>query len=300
MNFGKQCSIFCLSLFVLIITTPAQAVIILESTYKKSGFKLAESLALAPQFSSLMLLEGDDEDSSSGSGSWIGNYKDHGYVLTAAHMFEDGMQASDYTYSTLDGTEYKGSEVFIHPLWNGNFDERTGYDLAIVRLDEEVADVGPQPALYDGTEEEGNILTFIGYGCRGMGKKGEDTSIDTGDRPAAAEGLVEYIEEAIQPVPKKSESGNYFGVWLPKEDGSLPNPYDDEGSTKPVSPLAGLLGEGDSGGPAWIETKNGWVIAGVNSAGSGNAEYGEESYFIRISYLHDWIKEIMPTAKFRE
>lgn len=285
-----------IGLFTL-ITTPAWSVVILDSTFKQSGFKKAEALALEPQFASLIYLK---SDSVSGSGSWIGNYGGHGYVLTAGHMFPEGRKANAFTYVTIDGGEYKGDALYLHPLWNENNDDRTGFDFAIVRLTENVTDAGEQPALYDGEDEEGNMLTFIGYGWRGTGLKGEDTSIDTEDKPAAAVGLIEFVEEAVTPPPTKGDAGNYFGVWLPKEDGSLANPLSDKGIRKPVSPLSGILGSGDSGGPAWIETDNGWAIAGINSDGSGNAAYGDVSWFPRVSYVREWIEEIMPKARFVE
>lgn len=271
------------------------SVIILDSTFKKSGFKQAEELALLPQFKSLIFLQGE---SSSGSGSWIGNYLGRGYVLTAGHMFPHGTKVSDYTYQTVDGTKFDGDALFIHPLWNENPDDRTGYDFAIVRLNKEVTSAGAQPALYDGTDEEDKVLTFMGYGWRGTGTKGEDTSIDTEDQPAAAEGLIESVEEAVEPPPKTGDAGNYLGIWLPKEDGSISNPFYDEGITKPVSPLTGIIGSGDSGGPAWIQIENGWVIAGVNSHGTGNAAYGDMSWFARVSHVRDWVLEIMPETRF--
>lgn len=279
----------------LLLATTSQAVIILDSTYKKSGFKKAEALALQPQFASLIFLEGDD---SSGSGSWIGNYDGHGYVLTAGHMFPKDTKPSAYSYITIDGTTYEGDRIYRHPLWNHNLDDRTGYDFTIVRLTREVHNAGPQPALYSGTSEQGKLLTFIGYGWRGTGTKGENTSIDTGNRPAAATGLIEMVVEADDPVPDAGDAGNYFGVWLPKEDGSIGNPLDDDGITKPVSNLSGILGSGDSGGPAWIQTSKGWAIAGINSDGSGNAAYGDRSWFPRVSQVRDWIEEVVPNARF--
>lgn len=275
--------------------TSSWAVVILESTFKKSGFKEAIDLAYSPEFSSLIYLEGD---SDFGSGSWIGNYNGHGYVLTAAHMFSDGVKVSDYSYWTMNGDEYLGEAIFIHPLWNDDLEDRTGYDFAIVRLDSEVKNVGKQPYLYDGSSEKGMMLTFVGFGYRGAGNKGEDENIDTKDEPAAAVGLVELVLEEVKPVPAKGDAGNYLGVWLPKEDGSIPNPLDEKGITKPVSPLTGILGSGDSGGPAWIETKNGWAIAGINSNGDGNAAYGETSFFPRVSRVREWILEHVPTAQF--
>lgn len=48
-----------LTAILLIFTMPGWSVIVLDSTYKKSGFKQAEALALLPQFSSLIYLEAD-------------------------------------------------------------------------------------------------------------------------------------------------------------------------------------------------------------------------------------------------
>lgn len=291
----KLSKLLFLIMCLWMVTTLSWAVVILESTYQKSGFKRAEALALLPQFASLIFLNGEND---SGSGAWIGNYKGRGYVLTAGHMFPPGTKVQDYIYQTIDGSKYHGDKVFIHPLWNENADDRTGYDLAIVRLKEKVTNAGTQPALYAGEKEKGKQLIFIGYGWRGAGNKGEDTSLDTDNQPAAAKGLIESVAKAVKPPPAKGDAGNYLGIWLPKEDGSIANPLDEEGITKPVSSLSGILGSGDSGGPAWIKINNGWAIAGVNSHGNGNAAYGDMSWFVRVSALRQWIEKIVPNARF--
>lgn len=284
-----------ISLTLLLITPlSSHAVIILDSTYKESGFTQAEQLALTPQFKSLIYLSGP----GSGSGSWIGNYEGHGYVLTAGHMFDKNTHAKDYAYTTIDGKEYQADKVYFHPLWNGDLDTKTGFDFAIVRLTTEVDDAGSQPWLYGGTNELNHKLVFIGYGYRGTGTKGQDKSIDTHDTPAAGEGLIETVVDIKNPIPDDDDAGSYFGIWLPKEDGSLPNPFNKNGITKPISSTAGILGSGDSGGPAWIKTDSGWAIAGINSNGNGNAAYGEKSWFGRVSYVKDWILKKVPIAKF--
>ena len=63
------------------------------------------------------------------------------------------------------------------------------------------------------------------------------------------------------------------------------------------SHYAGLLGSGDSGGGAWIETDAGWAIAGVNGDGSGQAQYGDTSGFARVSGHVPWITAIFPGAR---
>lgn len=284
-----------LLLMSVLLTIPfAHAVIILDSTYQKYGFEKAEALAHEPQFKSLIFI------SDSASGAWIGNDDGHGYVLSAGHVFDDSTKPEDFIFRTLDGTKYKADKIILHPLWNGNTNDRTGFDFAIIRLAEEVTTAGEQPYLYDGTQEEGKRVTFLGYGYRGTGEKGQDTNIDTHNKPAGGVGLVESVVEAKDPVPKTGDAGNYFGIWLPKEDGSVANPIKENGITEPVSETAGILGSGDSGGPVWIETDSGWEIAGVNSNGGGNAEYGKASWFPRLGYVKEWILSLVPTAQFRK
>jgi hypothetical protein len=287
-NFRKQL-LFILT--ILFIPASIHAVIILDNTFAKNGFTNAEALANEPQFKALMYSDGGKI--GDGSRVWIGNYQNHGYVLTAGHMFTSNMRTSDYVYKIKDGHIYRGQQYFKHPLWNGSEDERTGYDFTIVQLTEPVTDAGAQPSLYSGNAENKKMLTFMGYGWRGTGSKGQNYSIDTKNLPAAAEGLIEKVVDAKTIIPH-SDSGNFFGIWLPKEDGSLTNPFSKTGITKPQSESSGLLGSGDSGGPAWIKTQNGWAIAGINSNGNGNAAYGNKSWFARISAVKSWIQSIIP------
>ncbi len=275
----------------------AHAVIILDSTFKKSGFAAAEQLAMQPAFQALMHLE-SELDVIDGSGVWIGNYRGHGYVLTAAHMFVGGIEANGYTYVLRSGERFQGEKLFLHPLYRnkGNHD-RTGFDLAVVQLSKEVTQAGAQPFLYSGTKEYGGLLTFMGYGYRGIGSKGQMTIIDTKNRAAAAQGVVTKVVDAKKNIQQQDDAGNYLEIWLPKEDGSLKDAHDAI-STFPKTSLVGLLGSGDSGGPAWLQFNNDWVIVGINSDGTGNAKYGDYSWFARISSVQEWLRLMVPSLKF--
>lgn len=76
-------------------------------------------------------------------------------------MFPPGTKASEYTYGTIDRGEYHGDKFFVHPLWNENSEDRTGYDFAIVRLKEAVTDAGSQPALYAGLMKLKEFLCIL-------------------------------------------------------------------------------------------------------------------------------------------
>jgi hypothetical protein len=53
-----------------------------------------------------------------------------------------------------------------------------------------VLDAGPSPLLYGGNQESGRLLTFMGFGARGIASVGEDDKFRDGNvTPAAAQGL---------------------------------------------------------------------------------------------------------------
>jgi len=281
-------ALLCGSLFT---GQPAGAVIILDSTWEENGgaagqeaagFAAHEALAMEPQFAAIFGLH--DGESYLGSGTWIGNDAGHGYILTAAHNFD----ASDpdpaaWTYWSREGTGYAGVEVHIHPLHDPEDEESSGYDLAIVVLDAPVTDGGRQPALYSGGDELGRVLTITGYGSRGIGSAGEaDEYYDfEGETPAAARNVVDEVDGP--------NGANSLIVDLDAEDGSSSV----MGEDMPVDGLEGILGSGDSGGAAWIETDGGWAIAATNTWGD-DAVYGSISGFSRVATQLDWIAGIFP------
>lgn len=303
-----------LLLLLLALTAPLQAgaVVVLDSTWREEGGRRGREdqgfgahirLAHQPQFDALMSFYGvEEEDWGVASGTWIGNDQGKGYILTAAHNFngENGtrLDARAYKYRSLGGTVYQGEQVWINPGYKAHDEEvdRTGYDIAIVRLSRPVTDAGAQPFLYAGQAEKGRVLTFVGFGSRGIGSQGEDDRYigDNRDK-AAAQGLVEDVLPAQDPAT--GDAGNYIGVFLPKEDGSIENNFG--GSRRPVSRYAGLLGSGDSGGSAWIQFDGTWVIVGVNANGDGDT-YGDHSWFGRVALHKAWIQGIVPSARFYE
>jgi hypothetical protein len=291
----------CLTLATA-VPTPAPAVIILDSTWAEeggheddpaAGFDAAIALARQRQFDALVALASNGGSGwGACSGTWIGNDAGHGYVLTAAHCFSEEAPAEDFRVRSRGGSEFEVVEAVIHENWVDT-GSTTGYDIAILVLDAPVHDAGRPPTLHGGDGELGRLLTFMGYGSRGIASIGQHDDYHDGEAtPAAAQGLVDVVKGDGD----DEDTGNYLGVFLPAEDGSIENPYG--GATTPGSRLAGLLGSGDSGGPAFMQVGGRWVLAGVNSNGSGNAEAGQTSWFVRVSGKRDWILEHAPVARF--
>ena len=272
----------------------AGAVIVLDSTWRSEGggpghesegFGAHVALANQPQFARIIPMSraGDDEWSI-GSGTWLGNFDGAGYVLTAAHVFEPAGTAADFDYRLPDGTVLEGASVTFHPLYNWT-DKRTGYDFALVELESPVSGVGAPPLLYGGDREEGARIVMVGYGARGIGSTGQKSIYQPSWGKAAAENTVDEIMTAVNPVPKDKDAGNWLSVTLLRES---------EGASR----LDGLLGSGDSGGSTWLRSSGQWAIAGVNASGTGNAVYGESSYFARVSGVRDWLADTLPGLRF--
>ena len=279
----------------LAVARSSGAVVVLDGTWQaeggrpgreSEGFGAHIRLANQPQFASLVAFSGDDGDSwAIGSGSWIGNVDGQGRVLTAAHVFGEGEDATSFLYRTNGGMVHLGTDVEFHPLWNGDVDAREGYDLAIVTLDGPVTDAGPPPALYDGEIAVGTRVVMIGFGSRGIASIGERAEYYEPSDKAAAENIVDEVEAGERPVPHDGNAGNWFSVTMRREG---------EGALR----LEGLLGGGDSGGSTWLRVGSEWAIAGVNSNGTGDTVYGCSSFFAQVSGVQDWIAELVPGVRF--
>lgn len=280
--------LFPLALATALLAAPAQAVVILDSTWSanggsdaspEAGFSAHEALAMEPQFASIFGLH--DGEAYGGSATWIGNDARHGYLLTAAHNFGTDPDAAKWTYWSRAGEAYEGVAVAIHPSYDDTSDDTSGYDLAVVTLDRPVTDAGDQPALYEGQDELGRVLTITGYGSRGTGSSGEtDAHYDfEAETAAAARNVVDEVDGA--------NGENNLIVDFDSEDGAASV----MGGADPVDELEGILGSGDSGGAAWIRTRQGWAIAATNTWGD-DSTYGSISGFSRVSTQLDWIASI--------
>lgn len=276
----------------LLGAVPAGAVVVLDSTWAEeggrkgaeaAGFAAHEALAMEPQFAAIFGLW--DGAAYTGSATWIGNdAAGHGWLLTAAHNFDDGAAVADFTYYSREGGEYFGEEVFIHPGYNESDQEQesSGYDMALVRLDRSVTDAGEAPMLYSGAGELGQIITITGFGSRGIGSSGEEDRFYDFETPgpAAATNIIDEVD---------GEMENNLIIDFDDEAGA----QNATGEARPLDALEGILGSGDSGGAAWIETPAGWAIVGVNTWGDGST-YGSVSGFGRVSTQLDWIASHFP------
>ncbi len=193
------------------------------------------------------------------------------HVLTAAHCFTDGFgkfitTAASITFETVSGDEtISGTEVFIHPDWNG--DSFRGNDIVVLEL----ASV-PSFSIdrYDidrvGVDDVGTTGTKVGYGSSGTGltgvtigagtkRQGLNLYDDVADTMLIALGLTPGVDfvpgSALQyDFDNGLAANDAFGFFFANTNLGLGH---DEVNSAP----------GDSGGPTFSSP----VITGVTSYG---------------------------------
>lgn len=188
------------------------------------------------------------------------------WILTAAHV-GDALQVGDL--AEVSGVNVKIESVVLAPGWNG-FGPTKEYppDIALVRLASAITRVEPVPIYTRGDEAE-CIVTFVGRGSHGTGLTGPSSQ---GNTLRAATNRVEKAE------------GTYLRFRF------------DAPGDPAVTPLEGISGERDSGGPAYCERDGVTYIAGVSSgqdsrpAGGKDGHYGVLEYYARVSNFAQWIR----------
>ena len=184
------------------------------------------------------------------------------WAITTGHVGQDIKPGHE---TMIAGQSYSVQQVVLHPKW-----ATENREMALIQLDRPVQYVEPIP-LYDTSDEQGKIVTLVGRGDSGTGLTGPITA---DHRLRAATNRVERVEGDML----------VFRFDAP----------DDENTT----PLEGVSGPGDSGGPALIERSGIQTLAGLSVASSGRppGTYGNLEFYSRVSLDIDWIQETISTA----
>jgi len=207
------------------------------------------------------------------------------WAITAAHCLEETsllqVLVRDGEYPVhIAGAEHNVDHVVIHPQYQYRYSATEAdreVDLALLRL----ASPLPFPvplALYRERDELDRVATFLGWGYFGLGTTG--IQVDDGSF-RFARNVVSTAAERLR-----------FNF----DDPRVP----DSGAVE----LEGLPGLGDSGGPALLETAEGWRIAGVAVGEIGVAAdaarrqglYGAVGVYERLSGHLEWIESVIDAA----
>lgn len=196
------------------------------------------------------------------------------WVVTAAHA-TDYLKQSDKNWAGhhfvyVKGRAYLIAGIFTHPGWKPDTDEN---DIALVKLAAPVREAMPA-CLYENSDEADQIATVAGFGYPGDGLRG----------PASPDGSLLGATVRVQQAT---------GTVLTWKFHAPTDPL--------VTPLEGISGPGDSGGPAFIGSSS--CLAGISSHQSYEVDptqpkqdqpegrYGAIETYTRVSAFAPWIRE---------
>ena len=191
------------------------------------------------------------------------------WLLTAAHCAKYLLPGSRVL---LGGQHQVVEEVVVHPSWFSRASSlareniKDLADLALLKMRVAVHEPKPLP-LHKECPGRGSHLTFVGKGLTGTGLTG---AIHNDRRFRAATNIVEEV---------------LHKQWLTFRFDKPPN----------ASNYEGVGGEGDSGGPALVRSKDDRSsVAGVasweDSQGNPRGAYGTLKYYTCVAPHTDWIE----------
>jgi len=143
------------------------------------------------------------------------------------------------------------------------------HDLALIKLARPVHSVqAAEP--YTGQDEAGQRVWFIGTGGSGTGLKGQASQ--------ARDGQLRRAQNRVLAV----------------QGGDLLFRFDRGAQAEA---LEGVSGNGDSGGPAYVQQQGRYRLLGVSSRTDswlhGVGEYGVKERYTRVSAYQDWLRTVM-------
>jgi secreted trypsin-like serine protease len=205
------------------------------------------------------------------------------WVVTAAHaakyLLDNPPPNGAPRYVFIKGRGYAVERIVVHPQYN-----EEGYvnDIALIHLTHAITEAAPA-CLYEGSDEVGQVATLVGTGYQGNGRDGPVAHPDGALRGSTVR------------VGMANRTELTWKFHAPGERG--------------VTPLEGISGPGDSGGPALLQTRAGFCIAGISSSQrvevqldargqplanqTGEGHYGVTEVYTRVSRYVSWIRETM-------
>lgn len=273
--------------------------------------ELYKAYANQPQFDCVGQVRLARENGGGGTCVLIGDR----YVLSAAHVFIQSESvvdtqlmigkakvttykevnrragdAEDYDFVFKRKT-YEGKTIKIMSIYLD--DSTKGFcDIALIELDEVVKDVQPAK-LYRDYNELHQLVTGVGFGASGPASNPEE--VNTFTEKIAGQNIIDSI-------------GGYVYKGLPTLlMADFDMPFEDSlnklGDKEPLL-LEYCVGGGDSGGPLFIQDKDGWKVVGICAGGGVDIQhfltsgyYGQVSEWTRVSVFCDWIQKTINEMK---
>ena len=265
----------CLTGFLVQPLSPASAIIMRHDVDRSRYLELGEQHR---QTIVMVGLRATDDGASllyNGMGTLIAP----DWVLTAAHVADD-IKMEDQSkphFVFVKGRGYQVEKIVTHPDWQA-IGASVANDIALIKLAKPVREAQPA-CLYEGTAERDQVVTMAGAGYPGDGRQG----------PTVSDGALLGATVRVDTV----------------------NPLDIRWKFRPpgdprTTPLEGISGPGDSGGPGFISVGGRNCVAGVSSSqayeidptkpdpgGMRQGRYGAIEIYTRVSAFIPWIKSVM-------
>jgi secreted trypsin-like serine protease len=188
------------------------------------------------------------------------------WVLTSARVGKALQEMKAPPALKFAGREMAVRSVFVNPVWRPGANSA---DIALILLARYVSGVAPT-ALYRDGDEGGKSVIIVAHG-------------DTG----------KIGDKATRQDRKKRAAINTVDRVAPRVFMLLVKAGDD------ASDLQGALTDGESGAPAYLETKEKEIfVAGIASAprdtnANGAIDAGDAQVFVRVSAFAEWIDATM-------
>ena len=188
------------------------------------------------------------------------------WVLTAAHMAKVVEERKGHRIRIGRG-DHAVERVYVHPDW-----KKGGHsDIGLILLRSAVGDVEPTP-VYSAQDEAGKTVIIVGSGY--TGKIGHKATKDNWDKKVRA---------SVNTVDKLGPRTLFLKIKDKDE----------------ASDLQGAAAQGDSGGPAFVNTPEGLRVIGIGYATDDTnangivGDIGDWEIYARASTYADWILRTM-------
>lgn len=234
-------------------------------------------------------------------------------ILTAAHIFTDTDAPTTITFQDSFGEtfSFNASNVLIHPSYDTINDNA---DVAIVFLDEYAPSQFQRYDIYRDEDALNQDFLSVGFGVTGVGEEGYNADISTTRLKAYnsfdtdAKELKDALGLLLDWYPDENVLVADFDDGTITHDalGNLLGLYDTG-----LGVYEGLTAPGDSGGPAFIDSKIAGIASYVAALDSSsdvdttqNCSYGELGFWQDVSAYQEWIDKSLrsnyqdaPTSK---
>jgi hypothetical protein len=205
-----------------------------------------------------------------------------GWVLTAGHNvdFNDDGRPDSGLASTFHLPGFGGLAVtgfHTHPSFTGFGNPGIHHDLALLQLAAPLPGGLAFPGLAS-TADVGGVLTLVGFGRSGYGSYGYTTTASLVDRRIGFNTL-----ETLEPSPGGDGLLFRYTFHPPDDPRSLGNDRET------------IIGPGDSGGPAFIDSAGGLLLVGINTFTEGfGGRFGDIGGGIALTANDlEWIQAII-------